>query len=73
MTGIFVCSKCNHVDHMDIRYNMGNDIDVDGRPVPLFCTVCVGLPWHNRMVREQYNPELHGVVNPPDIQTQPPV
>lgn len=65
MTGIFRCTKCNHVDHMDIVYPTGAEMDVDMRPLPLLCTTCHGKPWHNRMIREEYNPEQHDVINPP--------
>lgn len=65
MAGVLRCTQCNHVDLMDIRYPWGEDMDVNMRPVPLICTICAGQPWHNRMTRELYNPQLHDVVNPP--------
>jgi len=69
MPGVFRCVSCNHVDLMDVRYPHGEDMDVDLRPIPLICTQCAGLPWHNRMVYEVYNPELHDVVNKPSSNT----
>jgi hypothetical protein len=65
MPGILRCVKCNHIDHMDIRYPHGGDMDVNLHPVPLICAICAGLPWHNRLTRQVYNPEYHDVVNPP--------
>lgn len=65
MTGIFRCTQCDHVDHMDLVYPTGAHVDVDGFPLPLLCTVCHGNPWHNRMTYDRYDPEVHDVVNPP--------
>lgn len=65
MTGVFRCTRCEHLDHMDIMYPTGAHVDVDLRPLPLLCTVCHDKPWHNRMIRELYDPEVHDVINPP--------
>lgn len=64
MPGIFRCTKCEHVDHMDIVYPTGAELDVNLRPLPLICTTCHGKPWHNRMTREKYRPDYHDVINP---------
>lgn len=65
MPGTLYCTNCGHVDLMDIRYPLGEDMDVNLKPIPLICTICAGKSWHNQIAYEKYVKELHDVVNPP--------
>lgn len=65
MPGMLFCTNCKHVDLMDIRYPLGEDMDVNLRPIALICTICAGKPWHNQIPYERYSAEVHDVLNPP--------
>lgn len=55
---LFACKRCNTVDALEL---------IPKDRVGLFeCTLCLGLPWHNKFEAEQYDPDKDLVINRPN-------
>lgn len=60
MSQLFACDTCNTVDLDEL-----STLPLPSPSGKWLCTICFGKPWHNQFPQEQYDPEVHLVVNRP--------
>jgi len=56
---LFVCTRCNCVDHVELAFSHGLPRD----PGKQLCTKCSTGSWHGRFPYATYNPYTDMVIN----------